>query len=93
VKVLFKFTKVGGGRSEEDTRALLEIVGAVRNDNPLLFYWMKGLSDQYKKHILAASKQPHWVRPIFTRIDNAALNTTSSPNLNSLIDGGLQMDW
>ncbi|XP_052266430.1 folliculin-like isoform X2 [Dreissena polymorpha] len=57
VKVLFKFTKAGGGRSDEDMRSLMKIVGAVDVDRPLLTYWMKGLSDQYKKHILTTSKQ------------------------------------
>lgn len=56
VKVLFKFTKAGGGRSEEDTKNLLKIVGAGDEDKPLLSYWMRGLSDQYKKHVLSASK-------------------------------------
>ncbi|XP_052769863.1 folliculin-like [Mya arenaria] len=56
VKVLFKFTKAGGGRSEEDTNNLFKVVGAIDVDKPLLSFWMKGLSDQYKKHILAASK-------------------------------------
>jgi hypothetical protein len=57
VKVLFKFTKAGGSRSEEDTKNLLKIVGATDDDKKLLSYWMRGLSDQYKKHILSASKQ------------------------------------
>ena len=53
--MLFKFTKAGGGRSEEDTQNLLKIVGARDEDKPLLSYWMRGLSDQYKKHILSSS--------------------------------------
>ncbi|KAL4239804.1 hypothetical protein ACF0H5_000607 [Mactra antiquata] len=57
VKVMFKFTKAGGGRSEEDAKNLLKIVGATDDDKPLLSYWMRGLSDQYKKHILSASRQ------------------------------------
>lgn len=57
VKVLFKFRKAGGGRSDEDTKNLLKIVGATDDDKLLLSYWMRGLSDQYKKHILSASKQ------------------------------------
>ncbi|WAQ96627.1 FLCN-like protein [Mya arenaria] len=42
--------------NEEDTNNLFKVVGAIDVDKPLLSFWMKGLSDQYKKHILAASK-------------------------------------
>ena len=55
--MLFKFTKAGGSRSEEDTKNLLKVVGAVDLDKPLLTYWMRGLSDQYKKHILSTTIQ------------------------------------
>lgn len=55
VKVLFKFTKAGGNRSEEDTKKLLQIVGARPEDKQLLMFWMTGLSVQYREHILAAS--------------------------------------
>ncbi|XP_005091001.1 folliculin [Aplysia californica] len=55
VKVLFKFTKAGGNRSEEDTRKLLQIVGARDEDKQLLKFWMTGLSVQYRTHILASS--------------------------------------
>ncbi|GFR74774.1 folliculin [Elysia marginata] len=55
VKVLFKFTKAGGNRSEEDTKKLLQIVGARAEDKQLLMFWMTGLSVQYREHILAAS--------------------------------------
>jgi len=55
VKVLFKFTKAGGNRSEEDTRKLLQVVGAREEDKLLLKFWMTGLSVQYRTHILASS--------------------------------------
>ncbi|KAK7500901.1 hypothetical protein BaRGS_00007781 [Batillaria attramentaria] len=57
VKVLFKFTKAGGGRSEDETHKLLQVVGAKEEDKPLLKFWMTGLSVQYRTHILASSKQ------------------------------------
>ncbi|KAK7111903.1 folliculin-like [Littorina saxatilis] len=57
VKVLFKFTKAGGGRSEDETLKLLQVVGAREEDKPLLKFWMTGLSVQYRTHILASSKQ------------------------------------
>ena len=31
------------------------MISAKKEDEPLLKYWMTGLSDQYKKHFLAAS--------------------------------------
>ncbi|GFN81082.1 folliculin-like [Plakobranchus ocellatus] len=55
VKVLFKFTKAGGNRSEEETKKLLQIVGARDEDKQLLKFWMTGLSVQYRAHILASS--------------------------------------
>lgn len=55
VKVLFKFTKAGGSRSDDDSKKLFQVIGAKKEDEPLLKFWMTGLSDQYKKHILAAS--------------------------------------
>ncbi|CAL1546523.1 unnamed protein product [Lymnaea stagnalis] len=55
VKVLFKFTKAGGNRSEEDTKKLLQIVGARDEDKQLLKFWMTGLSVQYRTHILSSS--------------------------------------
>jgi folliculin len=55
VKVLFKFTKAGGNRSDDDTKRLLQIVGAREEDKLLLKFWMTGLSVQYKTHILASS--------------------------------------
>ena len=45
----------GGSRSDEDSKKLFQVIGAKIEDEPLLKYWMTGLSDQYKKHILAAS--------------------------------------
>ncbi|KAL8612615.1 hypothetical protein ACOMHN_006601 [Nucella lapillus] len=57
VKVLFKFTKAGGGRSEDETQKLLQVVEAREEDQPLLKFWMTGLSVQYRTHILASSKQ------------------------------------
>ena len=44
-----------GSRSDEDSKKLFQVIGAKKEDEPLLKYWMTGLSDQYKKHILAAS--------------------------------------
>ena len=55
MKVLFKFTKAGGSRSDDDSKKLFQVIGAKKEDEPLLKFWMTGLSDQYKKHILAAS--------------------------------------
>ncbi|BFZ03878.1 hypothetical protein BsWGS_06917 [Bradybaena similaris] len=55
VKVLFKFTKAGGNRSDDDTRKLLQIVGAREEDKLLLKFWMTGLSVQYKNHIRTSS--------------------------------------
>jgi len=55
VKVLFKFTKAGGNRSEEDTKKLLQVVGAREEDKQLLKFWMTGLSVQYRTHILSSS--------------------------------------
>ncbi|XP_025081597.1 folliculin-like isoform X2 [Pomacea canaliculata] len=57
VKVLFKFTKAGGARSEDETQKLMQVVGAREEDKPLLKFWMTGLSVQYRTHILASSKQ------------------------------------
>ncbi|KAJ8318589.1 hypothetical protein KUTeg_003680 [Tegillarca granosa] len=59
VKVLFKFTKAGGGRSEEDTKKLLLVAGAQEEDKQLLKFWMTGLSVQYRTHILSTSKSQH----------------------------------
>lgn len=56
VKVLFKFTKTGGSRSDEDTKNLLKVVGAQQEDKALLSYWMQGLSSQYKDHIRSTSR-------------------------------------
>ncbi|XP_061175191.1 folliculin-like [Saccostrea echinata] len=56
VKVRFKFTKAGGSRSEEDTKKLLQVIGAKEEDTPLLKFWMQGLSLQYRNHILTTSK-------------------------------------
>lgn len=53
VKVLFKFTKAGGGRTEEETRKLLKVVGAQAEDNAVLKFWQTGLSNQYKNHMLS----------------------------------------
>lgn len=55
VKVLFKFTKAGGCRSDEDTKKLLQVVGAKDEDKQLLKFWMTGLSVQYRNHILSTS--------------------------------------
>lgn len=54
--MLFKFTKAGGSRSEEDRKKLLQVVGAQPEDKPMLKFWMTGLSVQYRTHILSASK-------------------------------------
>ncbi|KAK3089739.1 hypothetical protein FSP39_006103 [Pinctada imbricata] len=59
VKVLFKFTKAGGSRTEEDTKKLLQVVGANPEDTPILKFWMEGLSVQYRNHIFTASKSQH----------------------------------
>ncbi|KAK3612240.1 hypothetical protein CHS0354_039522 [Potamilus streckersoni] len=56
VKVLFKFTKAGGSRSEEDAKKLLLVVGAQEADKQLLKFWITGLSVQYRHHILTSSK-------------------------------------
>ncbi|KAH9495447.1 hypothetical protein Btru_015120 [Bulinus truncatus] len=55
VKVLFKFTKAGGNRNEEETKKLLQIVGAREEDKQLLKFWITGLSMQYRHHILSSS--------------------------------------
>ena len=55
VKVLFKFTKAGGSRSEEDTRKLLQVVGAQEEDRMVLKFWMTGLSVQYRNHMLSSA--------------------------------------
>lgn len=55
MKVLFKFTKAGGCRSDEDTKKLLQVVGAKDEDKQLLKFWMTGLSVQYRNHILSTS--------------------------------------
>lgn len=57
VKVLFKFTRAGGNRSEEDTRGLLRVVGA-EEDKQLLKFWREGLSSQYKKHMFTSNFNP-----------------------------------
>lgn len=59
VKVLYKFTKVGGSISEVDTRSLLQVVGAQEEDKQLLKFWTSGLSVQYRNHILTTSKSQH----------------------------------
>lgn len=56
VKVRFKFTKAGGNRTAEDTKKLMQVIGAKEEDTPLLKFWMQGLSLQYRQHILTASK-------------------------------------
>ena len=55
VKVLFRFTKAGGSRSEEDTRRLLQVVGAEGEDKAVLKFWMTGLSVQYRNHMLSSA--------------------------------------
>ena len=57
VKVLFKFTKAGGNRSEEDTRKLMQVVGAQDEDRSVLKFWMTGLSVQYRNHTLSSAIQ------------------------------------
>jgi folliculin len=60
VKVLFKFTKAGGNRSEDDTKKLLRVVGAKDEDDVILKFWMTGLSVQYRNHMLSsAMSQPN----------------------------------
>ena len=61
VKVLFKFTKAGGGRCEDETRKLFKIVGAQAEDRDVLMFWRTGLSNQYKNHMLSqAVSQSMW---------------------------------
>lgn len=60
VKVRFKFTKAGGNRTAEDTKKLMQVIGAKEEDTPLLKFWMQGLSLQYRQHILTASKSSRW---------------------------------
>ncbi|XP_074649269.1 folliculin-like isoform X2 [Tubulanus polymorphus] len=55
VKVLFMFTKAGGNRTEDETKKLLQVLGAQEEDRRVLKYWMTGLSVQYKTHMLSAS--------------------------------------
>ena len=57
MKVLFKFTKAGGNRSEDDTRKLLQVVGAQNEDKSVLKFWMTGLSVQYRNHMLSSAIQ------------------------------------
>ncbi|KAI8797642.1 folliculin [Biomphalaria glabrata] len=59
VKVLFKFTKAGGNRNEEETKKLLQIVGAREEDKQLLKFWITGLSMQYRQHILSTSSHSY----------------------------------
>ena len=47
--------ELGWKSSDKDSKKLFQVIGAEKEDEPLLKYWMTGLSDQYKKHILAAS--------------------------------------
>ncbi|XP_014783821.1 folliculin [Octopus bimaculoides] len=63
VKVLFKFTKAGGSRSEDDMKKLLQVVGAKEEDKQLLKFWMTGLSVQYRNHILSTSMNMNMVPP------------------------------
>ena len=44
---MYKFTKLGGNRSKEDTAKLLQIVGAREEDKVVLKFWETGLSTQY----------------------------------------------
>ena len=62
VKVLFKFTKAGGNRSEEDARRLLQVVGAHEEDKAVLKFWMTGLSVQYRNHMLSSAMSQPIVR-------------------------------
>ena len=55
VKVLFKFTKAGGNRTDEDTRKLLQVVGVATEDKAVLQFWMTGLSVQYRNHMLSSA--------------------------------------
>ena len=55
VKLLFKFTKAGGRRVEDDARQLMQLIGAQPQDKPLLDFWKSGLSVQYRNHMLASS--------------------------------------
>lgn len=57
VKVLFKFTKAGGNRSDDDTRRLLQVVKAQDEDKAVLKFWMTGLSVQYRNHMLSSAIQ------------------------------------
>ena len=54
VKLLFKFTKSGGRRVEDDTKQLLTVIGAQNKDNPLLEFWKSGLSLQYRNHLFSS---------------------------------------
>lgn len=55
VKVLFKFSRASGSHSVEETKKLLRVLGATESDEPLLKFWMTGLSIQYKSHALEGS--------------------------------------
>ena len=55
VKVLFKFTKAGGNRSEADTRKLLQVIGAKEEDKMVLKFWMTGLSVLFRNHMLSTA--------------------------------------
>ncbi|XP_014671045.1 PREDICTED: folliculin-like isoform X2 [Priapulus caudatus] len=55
VKVLFKFSRASGSHSQEEVQKLLRVLGAGPHDEPLLKFWMTGLSIQYKTHALESS--------------------------------------
>ena len=55
--MLFKFTKAGGNRSEEDTQKLMQVVSAQEEDKSVLKFWMTGLSVQYRNHMLSSAIQ------------------------------------
>ena len=50
------FTKAGAQSVDIELRKLLPVLGASREDMPLLQFWMTGLSVQYKRHMLVSAK-------------------------------------
>eukprot|EP00058_Branchiostoma_floridae_P010238 XP_002595726.1 hypothetical protein BRAFLDRAFT_113576 [Branchiostoma floridae] len=54
VKVLFKFSRAGS-RSREDTLKLLQVLEATEEDTQMLKFWMTGLSNQHRTHMLSSA--------------------------------------
>ena len=55
VKLVFKFTKAGGRRLEEDTHQILQLIDAKVEDKAVIQFWMTGLSVQHRNSMLASS--------------------------------------